>query len=156
MRKRGVKDDLGHGMSDEKAASFAAIPAVLEHGRVAGFVANKGGKGFDSATVVAPITIGKKPYMMGVIVHRSNGENRFYVHDVFAIKEEAAPLITGTHNVGETGGATSTISIIRKILSVKAKDKETSKKFSGRDSDYMAAVNRGDIETAQKRKNDIR
>lgn len=135
LRKRGVKDDLGHGMSDEKAASFAAIPAVLEHGRVAGFVANKGGKGFDSATVVAPITIENKPYMMGVIVHRSNGENRFYVHDVFAIKEEAAPLITGAHNVGETGGATSTISIIRKILSVKAKDKKTKKKFSGRDSD---------------------
>ena len=56
------------------------------------------------------------------------------VHDVVAIKEEAAPLITGTHNVGETGGATSTISIIRKILSVKAKQVETGKKFSHRDS----------------------
>ena len=56
------------------------------------------------------------------------------VHDVVAIKEEAAPLITGTHNVGETGGATSTISIIRKILSVKAKQAEVNKKFSHRDS----------------------
>ena len=126
LRKRGVKHDLGHGMSDEKAASFAAIPAVLEHGQVAGFVVNKGGKGFDSATVVAPITIGNEPYMMGVIVHRSNKENRFYVHDVVSIKEEAAPLITGTHNVGETGGATSTISIIRRILDVKRNaDKKT-------------------------------
>lgn len=134
LRKRGVRHDLGHGMSDEKAASFAAIPAVLEHGQVAGFVVNKGGKGFDSATVAAPITIGNELYMMGVIVHRSNKENRFYVHDVVAIKEEAAPLITGTHNVGETGGATSTISIIRKILSVKAKQAEVNKKFSHRDS----------------------
>lgn len=128
LRKRGVKHDLGHGMSDEKATSFAAIPDVLRHGKVAGFVKNKGGKGFDSATVVAPIEIGEAPYMMGVIVHRSNNENRFYVHDVFCIKEEAAPLITGTQNVGETGGATSTISIIRKILNVKKKNAEKSTK----------------------------
>jgi len=38
-----------------------------------------------------------------------------------AIKEEAAPLITGTHDVGVTGGATSIFSIIKKIFSVKAK-----------------------------------
>lgn len=153
LRKRGVRHDLGHGMSDEKAASFAAIPTVLENGHVAGFVVNKGGKGFDSATVVAPITIKNEPYMMGVIVHRSNKENRFYVHDVVAIKEEAAPLITGTHNVGETGGATSTISIIRKILSVKANQTESGKKDSLRkkmDQQYLDAVNRGDMRTAEK------
>ena len=128
LRKRGVKHDLGHGMSDEKATSFAAIPDVLQHGKVAGFVKNKDNKGFDSATVVAPIEIGEVPYMMGVIVHRSNNENRFYVHDVFCIKEEAAPLITGTRDAGETGGTTSTISIIRKILDVKKKNANNSPK----------------------------
>lgn len=122
LRKRGVKNDLGHGMSDEKASSFAAIPSVLRYGKVAGYVVNYEGRGYDSATVIAPITIGEEPYMMGVIVHRSNNENRFYVHDVVAIKEEVVPLITGTPRKGKTGGTTSTISIIKNILDVKRKN----------------------------------
>lgn len=149
LRKRGVKNDLGHGMSDEKAASFAAIPAVLQYGKVAGYVVNYEGRGYDSATVVAPITIGQEPYMMGVIVHRSNGENRFYVHDVIAIKEEVVPLITGTQKMGVAGGTTSTISIIKKILDVKRKS--NSKQFSVSDTQTEAEDQSIDASTARER-----
>lgn len=57
-----------------------------------------------------------------------------------AIKEKAAPLITGTHNVGETGGTTSTISIIRKILDVKVKGSESGNKYSDRDPLQKKAI----------------
>lgn len=76
---------------------------------------------------------------MGVIVHRSNKEYRFNVHDVVEIKEEVAPLITGTHNMGETGDATSIISIIRRILAVKAKHRHSQEKYSARDSEVTSS-----------------
>ena len=131
LTRRGVKDNLAHGMTPQKASAFAAIPDVLREGKVVGFEKNWKGRGYDSATIAAPITIGGEEYMMAVIVHRSNSANRFYVHDVFAVKKEATPFMTGTQNLGEPGGATSTISIIRKILSVKNnKSKTAEKKYS--------------------------
>ena len=134
LTRRGVKDSLAHGMTPQKAAAFAAIPDVLRDGKVVGFEKNWKHRGYDSATIAAPITIGGEEYLMAVVVHRSNSANRFYVHDVFTAKKEATPFMTGTQNLGEPGGATSTISIIRKILSVKAKQVASGKKFSHRDS----------------------
>lgn len=87
--------------------------------------------------------------MMGVIVHRSNGENRFYVHDVIAIKEEVVPLITGTQKMGVAGGTTSTISIIKKILDVKRKS--NSKQFSVSDTQTEAEDQSIDASTARER-----
>ena len=119
LTRRGVKDSLAHGMTPQKAAAFSAIPDVLRNGKVVGFEKNWKGRGYDSATVAAPVTIGGEEYIMAVVVHRSNSANRFYVHDVIAVKKEAAPFMTGAQNLGKPGGATSTISIIKKILDVK-------------------------------------
>lgn len=131
LTRRGVKDSLAHGMTPQKASAFAAIPDVLQNGKVVGFEKNWKNRGYDSATIVAPITINGEEYLMAVIVHRSNSTNRFYVHDVFTAKKEATPFMTGTQNLGEPGGATSTISIIRKILSVKNNKPQISgKKYS--------------------------
>ena len=57
--------------------------------------------------------------MRDVTVHRGNTENRFYAHELFCIKEEAAPLITGAHDEGRSGGATSAVSILKRIRNVK-------------------------------------
>ena len=119
LTRRGVKDSLAHGMTPQKAAAFFAIPDVLRNGKVVGFEKNWKGRGYDSATVAAPVTIGGEEYIMAVVVHRSNSANRFYVHDVIAVKKEATPFMTGAQNLGKPGGATSTISIIKRILDVK-------------------------------------
>ena len=133
LTRRGVKDSLAHGMTPQKAAAFAAIPDVISGGKVVGFEKNWKQRGYDSATIAAPITIDGEQYLMAVVVHRSNSANRFYVHDVFTVKKEATPFMTGTKNIGEPGGATSTISIIKKILDVKVKDSDSGNKYSDRD-----------------------
>ncbi len=117
LTSRGVKDSLAHGMSNEKAAAFAAVPDVIKSGEIVHFDSNWKERGYASMTIAAPITIGNEPYMMAVILRRSNDNTRYYVHDVFAEKE-ATPFNRGREN-GLPGGATSTLSIINQILNVK-------------------------------------
>ncbi len=120
LKRNGVKSDLAHGMSEEKAASFAALPTVIQQGEIVGYDPNWKKRGYASATIAAPIKIDGSPYMMLAVVHKNNGENKFYLHDVYTEKE-AMPFITGTLNEfeGTPSGIASTISIARKIFSVK-------------------------------------
>lgn len=150
LTKKGVKDDFGHGMTNEKAAAFAAVPDVIKNGKVVQYEPNRKGKSYDSVTIVAPVTIGGEPYMMNVIAHRDNGESRFYLHDVytesdvesrtvpptsqaFAPDENAHITETGskadasTGNYGARGAhhpsaSNSTISVMEQIWNVKKND----------------------------------
>ncbi len=147
LNKRGIKDDLAHGMSMEKAASFAAVPEVICQGQVVAYESDWKNRGYDTATIAAPIKIDSEPYMMAVVVRRSNQNNQFYVYDVFAEKE-ATPFNRGREN-GLPGGVTSTISIIDHILDVKrnlGKNGHHERKYSVAESDraYMEAVEAGD------------
>lgn len=62
---------------------------------------------------------------------------------------EEAPLITGTHDVGETGGATSVTNINRKDNGVKAKESEGGNKYSQRDPLQEKALKALQKENAQ-------
>ena len=62
---------------------------------------------------------------------------------------EEAPLITGTHDVGETGGASSVTNINRKDNGVKAKESEGGNKYSQRDPLQEKAVKALEKENAQ-------
>ena len=48
--------------------------------------------------------------------------------------------MTGTKNIGEPGGATSIVSIIRKILDVKVKGSESGNEYSDRDPLQKKAI----------------
>ena len=120
LDRRGVKDDLSHGIGRKKAAAFAAVPEVLEYGRVIDYRNNWKGRGYDTAVIAAPIIIGTEENLMGVVVKRSNRTNRFYVHEVLTTKNEAMPFKTGTPKRGTPGGnAPSVISILDNLRTVK-------------------------------------
>ena len=111
LTKKGVKDDFGHGMTDEKAAAFAAVPDVIKNGKVVQYEPNRKGKSYDSVTIVAPVTIDGEPYMMNVIAHRDNGESRFYLHDVYAesdVESRTAPPTSQAFATDENAHITET------------------------------------------------
>lgn len=119
LNRRGAKADLAHGIGREKAAAFAAVPDVLEKGKVIDFQKNWKGRGLDTAVIAAPITIGGKPYLAGVVLRRSASENRFYLHEVLAEKNEALPFKTGTSKGTPGGNAPSVKSLLQKVYEVK-------------------------------------
>lgn len=120
--RRGAKTDIAHGIGRKKAASFQAVFDVINNGKVVDYQTNWKGRGYDTAVVAAPITIGTTPYYMGVVLTRSQGENRFYVHEIFATDEKGtSPFKTGTTASSRTPGedAPSVISILNSIREVK-------------------------------------
>lgn len=120
LDRRGVKSDIGHGIGRKKAAAFAAVPEVIAQGQVVDYQSNWKDRGYDTAVIAAPIRIGGQPYLAGVVVIRSRLTNRFYLHEVLAENDGAAPFKTGAQDLGKPGGDTpSVVSILGKIRDVK-------------------------------------
>ena len=116
--KRGIKDDIAHGIGRKKAATFAAVPDVIQKGKVVDYQKNWKGRNYDTAVIAAPITVGTEKHYMGVVVIQNKENNRFYVHEVVEIKNEGAqPFKTGPveKNSNAGGDAPSVISILQKI-----------------------------------------
>ena len=135
LDRRGIKSDIAHGIGRKKAAAFAAVPDAIEHGLVVDYQKDWKGRGYDTAVVAAPITIGTEDHIAAVILTRSNQTNRFYVHEVLTTKNGAMPFKTGAQKEGAPGGdAPSVFSILDKIRSVK-NGSEFQEKFSANDMD---------------------
>lgn len=135
LDRRGIKSDIAHGVGRKKAAAFAAVPDVIERGLVVDYQQNWKGRGYDTAVVAAPITIGTEEHLAAVVLTRSNQTNRFYVHEVLTTKDGAMPFKTGTLNKGTPGGdAPSVLSILDGIRSVKNQN-EVADRFSVDDVD---------------------
>lgn len=121
LDRNGVKDDIGHGIGRMKAASFAAVPDVLARGYVVDYQKDWKGRGYDTAVVAAPIKIGDREYLMGIVLTRQKAENRFYVHEVMTTENGALPFKTGTRKGDPSGNTPSMYSILDKIRAVKNK-----------------------------------
>ena len=121
LQKRGIKDDISHGIGQEKAAAFMAVPDVLKCGKVVDYRENWKGRGYDTAIVAAPIKISGENYITGVCVKRTSGENKFYVHEVLPIKEGATPFNRAALETSvDSGGDTPSMNrILSELLYVK-------------------------------------
>ena len=92
---------------------------MIEQGLIVDYQQNWKGRGYDTAVVAAPITIGTEDHIATVILTRSNQTNRFYVHEVMTAENGASPFKTGTRKGNPSGNTPSVFSILDKIRSVK-------------------------------------
>lgn len=121
LTRRGAKSDIAHGIGRKKAAAFAAVPDILKNGRVIDYQVDWKGRNYDTAVVAAPITIAGEPYMAGVVLTRTDSENRFYVHEVLTEKG-TAPFKTGespARGVDTGGDVPSVFSLLDQVRNVK-------------------------------------
>ena len=101
---RGIKDDLGHGISGLKAAAFMCVPQVIQKGFIFDRQQNWKDRGYDTFVLIAPVIIGGKRYAEEVIIKkRPAGRQGLYLHEVdltekleevFKTTSEGAPLPT--------------------------------------------------------------
>lgn len=109
LDKKGVDDDLAHGMGRVKAIAFAAVPKIIERGMVIlPFGLYKEGERVLSAMVAAPISIAEREHIGVVVLRKRQDINKLYVHEVF-LKEK---LLVG-QGVKELlkGGSNPTLSL---------------------------------------------
>ena len=124
LNNSSVHDDLGHGKTKYKIASFKAVPAVIKKGVVIDSQ-RRGNGNYDRIIVAAPITIAKESYIMGVMLQRDKQSQRLYLHDVVAISKkettkvgEVTPITTETATLNDSLYMTS---ILLKAYNVKEK-----------------------------------
>lgn len=79
---RSVKDSIAHGLGRNKAAAFAAVPDVIKSGIEIDRQSNWKGRGYDSVTIAAPISINGEGCVAVVVLTQSLNSNRFYLHEV--------------------------------------------------------------------------
>lgn len=89
LKKRGVKDSYSHGIGPEKAAAYKAVPDIINKGVVVEYNEKWKGNNYDTAVIVAPITIGGEEYNAAVVVRRTEGNQRFYLHEIDIEKRNA-------------------------------------------------------------------
>lgn len=86
LDRKGADDSLAHGMGRNKAVAYAAVKEVIENGVLVDTHTNHKGRGYDTAVIAAPISIGGERYICLAVVRRNANENRFYLHEVTAQK----------------------------------------------------------------------
>lgn len=149
LTRRGAKSDIAHGIGRKKAAAFAAVPDILKNGRVIDYQVDWKGRNYDTAVVAAPITIAGEPYMAGVVLTRTDSENRFYVHEVLTEKG-TAPFKTGespARGVDTGGDVPSVFSLLDQVRNVKRNAAETVD--SGEENKESAPLRNVGTETAE-------
>lgn len=149
LTRRGAKSDIAHGIGRKKAAAFAAVPDILKNGRVIDYQVDWKGRNYDTAVVAAPITIAGEPYMAGVVLTRTDSENRFYVHEVLTEKG-TAPFKTGespARGVDTGGDVPSVFSLLDQVRNVKRNAAETID--SGEENRASVPLRNVGIETAE-------
>lgn len=122
LNLEGIRDSIAHGIGRLKASAFMAVKDVIENGFIFNRETNWKNRNYDSAVIVAPISINNTDYICEAVITRRPNENRFYLHEV-EIKEtlekafktptegrasQASKLIIGKH-LAEVKGKVSQV-----------------------------------------------
>lgn len=158
LNKRGVRNDILHGMSRMKAISFAAVPDVLTKGRMLRYVPNWKGRGYGTYAIGAPIEIANDRYLAIAIVNEVENKDagtkhgEFYLHEVMLqeIPPEASDVSSqqAYHDDGVFHAAAETreVAPARAGNGTLATSADTARPSQG-DSSSNGNVPRGDIYT---------
>lgn len=103
LNTSGVRDSLAHGYGRLKAATFAALPQVLENGKLIAHNPPYEGHGYDSYIISAPVQVGGETVYVGALVIKDRYQ-RYKLHEVLTASESGAPLFKSEATSQDAGG----------------------------------------------------
>lgn len=120
LTKSSWRSERRHGMTALKANTFAAVPDVIRNGVVIDYMQKHDGA-VDRIVAAAPIQIGTDAdYYVGVMLQRDQQNQRLYLHDVVALKNQGQKNKTQTwHQNPDVSRSSSNLdisSILRNAL----------------------------------------
>lgn len=95
LNAAGIRDSIGHGVGRVKAATFAAVPTVIEKGKIY-FLGEYDERGYDTYLFIAPISFADAPtagFYVGCYVIKDINTLRYKLHEVLTISKEGMPPI---------------------------------------------------------------
>ena len=141
LTRRGIKGSLAHGIGQNKAAAYKAVPQIISDGEIVDFQERWKGRNYDTAIIAAPITIAGDEYYAAVVVRRTEATQRFYLHEIDIEKRQAVqPESASETRTQELGGSPSINSIFQKIRNVKRSGKSYALDMSNRQGKTSAAT----------------
>src|SRR5690606_19741610 len=121
----GIRHSIVKGASWFKIAAFEAVPSVIQKGMVIDAQKDWGGKGSDTYTISAPITIQGKENIVSVVVKQDGRGNRFKVHRVDLVehlRQNASYKSSAAKSKATSAPAGDVKSILQNIFAVNEND----------------------------------
>ncbi|MBQ6048688.1 MAG: hypothetical protein IJL40_05085, partial [Oscillospiraceae bacterium] len=96
LSKSSWRSERRHGMTTDKAISFAAVPDVIKRGTVIDIYSPEGKPGVERIVVAAPVMMRKQLAYVGVMLQRDARTQRLYLHDVVSKSNQGLQPLTQT------------------------------------------------------------
>ncbi len=96
LSKSSWRSERRHGMTTDKAISFAAVPDAVKRGTVIDIYSPEGKPGIERIVVAAPAMMRKQLAYVGAVLQRDARTQRLYLHDVVSKSNQGLQPLTQT------------------------------------------------------------
>ena len=143
LSEGGIRHLISQGITKRRSALMEAVKPVIEKGHIIHIDNNHKGNLFDTALIVAPVSLNETQYYMGVVIKQSLSlDNSYYMHDAVVIQkmkdpadsfqQDAAAHMNVTREESENP---SIASILASLANYNREFNETPEKYSLRNVD---------------------
>ena len=148
LSEGGIRHLISQGITKRRSALLEAVKPVIEKGHIIHIDNNHKGNLFDTALIVAPVSLNETQYYMGVVIKQGLSlDNSYYMHDAVVIQkmkdpadsfqQDAAAHMNVTREESENP---SIASILASLANYNREFNETPEKYSLRMTEMQRVV----------------